>query len=44
MVTENHQLDSELTLHDSSQSPLTVRAIAINQVLAADTLGCSLGQ
>jgi hypothetical protein len=29
MVTENHQLDSELTLHDSSQSPLTVRAIAL---------------
>ncbi|MEH2342289.1 MULTISPECIES: hypothetical protein [unclassified Nostoc] len=29
MVTENHQLDSELTLHDSSQSPLTVRAISL---------------
>ncbi|MEH2204242.1 MAG: YbjN domain-containing protein [Nostoc sp.] len=30
MVTENHQLDSELTLHDSSQSPLSVRAIALS--------------
>lgn len=28
MVTENHQLDSELTPHDSSQSSLSVRAIA----------------
>lgn len=27
--TENHQLDSELTLHDFSQSSLTVRAIAL---------------
>lgn len=29
MVTETHQLDTELTLHDSSQSPLTIRAIAL---------------
>ncbi|MEH2058464.1 MAG: YbjN domain-containing protein [Nostoc sp.] len=27
--TETHQLNTELTLHDSSQSPLTVRAIAL---------------
>ncbi|MDZ8085221.1 MAG: YbjN domain-containing protein [Nostoc sp. DedQUE12b] len=27
--TENHQINTELTLHDSSQSPLTVRAIAL---------------
>jgi hypothetical protein len=27
MVTENYQLDSELTLLDSSQTPLTVRAV-----------------
>lgn len=37
-------LDTELTLHHSSQTPLTIRAIAIDQVLAADTLGCSLGE
>lgn len=28
--TETHQLNTELTLHDSSQSPLTVRAIALS--------------
>lgn len=28
--TESHKLDSELTLHDFSQSPLTVRAIALS--------------
>ena len=30
--TENHQLDSELTLHDSSQCLLTVRAIALTLI------------
>ncbi|MEH2124219.1 YbjN domain-containing protein [Nostoc sp.] len=27
--TENHQINTDLTLHDSSQSPLTVRAITL---------------
>ncbi|MBE9105348.1 YbjN domain-containing protein, partial [Nostoc cf. edaphicum LEGE 07299] len=36
--TENHQLDSELTLHDSSQSPLTVRAIALSLTKQDDEL------
>jgi hypothetical protein len=27
--TENHQLDSELTLHDRTQSPLTVHAVTL---------------
>ncbi|MDZ8257458.1 YbjN domain-containing protein [Nostoc sp. ChiQUE01b] len=27
--TENHQINTDLTLHDSSQTPLTVRAVAL---------------
>jgi hypothetical protein len=27
--TDHHQLDTELTLHDRTQSPLTVRAVTL---------------
>ncbi|MEH2183880.1 hypothetical protein [Nostoc sp.] len=30
--TETHQLNTELTLHDSSQTPLTIRAIALTLI------------
>ncbi|MTJ08139.1 MULTISPECIES: hypothetical protein [unclassified Anabaena] len=38
---EHLQLNGDLTLHDSSQTPLIVCAIAIDQVLA---LFCQIGK
>jgi hypothetical protein len=37
-TTENHQLNSELTLRDSSQSTLTVHAIALSLTKQDDEL------
>jgi hypothetical protein len=34
--TENYQLDSELTLHDRTQSPLTVRAVSLSLIKQDD--------
>jgi hypothetical protein len=36
--TENNQLDSELTLHDSSQTPLTLRALTLSITKQDDQL------
>jgi hypothetical protein len=36
--TETHQLDTELTLRDSSQSPLSVYAITLTLTKQEDTL------
>jgi hypothetical protein len=34
--SENYQLDSELTLHDRTQSPLTLRAVTVSLIKQDD--------